>query len=149
MKISRFTIGFALVLVVGCKKSVEDLQRIGEGPNVSVKNGHLVFQTQGDYEKYLQLGHNAKQQFIMALHQDVSFISARDKTKSSGKSNVNARMIRDCDVSDEVIEDNPELFDLLDRDGVTQIGRDLWRLDYCNNRVFLISESDALTQQNY
>jgi hypothetical protein len=147
MRIATLLCVLALFVVGACKKESQQKFAIDSQLSIRVLNGHVAFTTTADYDRYLELTDEDKQQVVSSLHADVSFKPF--SKNSSSLTGGNFLPIGNCAVPDDVVEDNPVLFDVMDKNGVVQIGTDLWRLDYCNNNVYLISVADALDPLNY
>ncbi len=132
--------------LMSCRKDAHEPQVIkDQNIQAGVENGHLVFKTTDDYNKVLDSedpGH-----LIKRLKGGETFISLMDQYKKRIKSS--AKMIGNCNVPDSLIKDNESFFSVLDQDGVVQIENTLYRYDYCADRVWVISATNATNNSFY
>jgi hypothetical protein len=116
-------------------------------PSVKIEQGHLVFESRISYDRLFELSAQERKNLLNEFESKSEFTSYREKKFSS--INANQRIINGCNVPDSLIEDNDDLFRTLDNDGVVQIGSDLYRYDYCNDKVFVIAYAIAYQGNNY
>jgi hypothetical protein len=116
-------------------------------PKVRIEEGHLVFESRASFDQLFQLPAQTRTDLLNRLESSTDFISFREKQSAVITSN--QKTINGCNVPDSLIEDNEDFFSTLDRDGVIQIGDDLFRLDYCNSKVFVIAANVAQQGNNY
>lgn len=134
------------MLLQSCKKNAS-VEQVPKSAMFQIQNGHLAFLNSNSYERFLSLSIADKKIELLKLENYGEFESFKDKQAQT--SNVSSRVINGCSVPDSLIGDNPDFFSTLDADGVVQIGRMVYRYDYCNDKVFVISASDALNQTYY
>ncbi len=116
-------------------------------PRVKIEDGHLVFESRASFDKLFELPAQVRKGLLFRFESSQEFTSLREKESTAITSN--QRIINGCDVPDSLIEDNDDLFRTLDNDGIVQIGSDLYRYDYCNDKVFVIAASIAYQGNNY
>jgi hypothetical protein len=116
-------------------------------PKVKIENGYLAFESRVSFDRLFELPQQKRTDFIKRFESSPDFTSLREKESSASPSN--QRIINGCNVPDSLIEDNADFFATLDGNGVIQIGSDLFRVDYCNSKVFVILASIAHQGNNY
>jgi hypothetical protein len=140
----------ASAMLVTCRKELTPppLKNNSGMPNVRISNGHLEFASVSDYEKLFDLSSERRKQFLANFKNNPAFTSYFEAKQIWSNEN-SERTILGCEVPDEVIEDNEDFFDLLDENGVVQIDSHYLRLDYCNEKVWVLSALPALNDQDY
>lgn len=119
-----------------------------EIPEISIRNGHLLFKSRYDFEQLFLLPNSTRSLILKQLNDQYSFISFYKKriTFTAGRHH---REYFNCEVPDSLIENNAEFFSLLDVNGVVEIDTFLLRYDYCNKRIWVISSVVADDEQYY
>ncbi len=142
-------LGAIVLFFSACKKTMQD-KNIIQGlntvpPRVTVENGHLSFRTAATYEAFIEDG--SHQNFVKGLPGGNDFTSFSDKNKLM--SSQPSRVINNCDVPDELIENNPVFFGMINEEGIVEIEGTLYRYDYCNEKVWVISVGDSHNAEYY
>lgn len=134
---------FVFILIVSlflsCRKIVETQNLRTREINVSIVKGHLFFRTVADYDALLQSKAGKISEFLKSTPMLENFMSYKESKKYFHMQ----RTIAGCDVPDSLIEDNDDFFSLLDENGIIQIEDYLYRYDYCNEKVWVISSTNA------
>lgn len=136
----------AVIIVLSCQKNITERP---DPPTQNlikavIENGHVVLQSSNDFDLLLQNWAGKVNRFVKNLPGYENFISFKESRHRSS-----AQRDGDCEVPDTLIEENPDLFSLLDEDGVMQIDSHLYRYDYCNQLVWVISAANALNTTYY
>jgi hypothetical protein len=137
------------LLFSACKKNINDNEAISEEKlrttETKIENGRLSFSTIAAYEQFLNL--SDKESFVKSLPGSKDFISFKNRNVSI--QNQQARSINGCDVPEELIENNPVFFNMLDVNGIVQINGTVYRYDYCNNKMWVMNSTNALDPAIY
>lgn len=138
-----------LTIVVGCKKndrlSINLAKQDIISVNAKVVNKHVSFKSTKDFRAFFDLAPETRK--IMTKNLESEFTSMRQYRLS--RRNTVQRMIKGCDVPDDVIDDNDEFFSLLDSNCIIQVGDDLFRYDYCNEMMYVISNAASSDDSKY
>ena len=140
----------ASVMLAACQKENApggEIKNEEAMPKIKIEQGHLVFDSRASFDKLFQLPEQTRTDLLIRFESSPEFTSFNEK--GSETINSNQRIINGCDVPDSLIEDNDDLFRTLDNNGVVQIGSDLYRYDYCNDKVFIIAFAIAYQGNNY
>jgi hypothetical protein len=139
----------AILLFASCKKTnettVPNNERNQVVKGVVIVNGRISFPTVAVYAQYLGLEN--KKDFIRSIPGSEGFVSMKDTKGVSGNSQ--SKLINGCEVPDELVENNPGLFDIMNPDGVVEIEGTLYRYDYCNDKVWVISVANSGVAGSY
>lgn len=139
-----------LFAIAACKKKenvrADSINNVSS--SIRIKNGHLVFNKSSDYESFVNKPLNQKKAIINSLSGQISFTSFR-QTRQNGSLTNQSRTIQGCNVPDTLVEDNEDFFETLDDEGVVQVDSTIYRYDYCNDGVWVISETNAINATYY
>lgn len=149
MKRTLLGLTSVVLLLSSCKKGLDESNNTPDknvlSTNAKIENGRLSFRNAAAYEQFLSLPD--KQSFVKALPGGNDFVSF--KNRKANMQNQQARMINGCDVPDSLIDDNPDLFNTLDTNGIVEISGELYRYDYCNQKAWVISAANAANTTYY
>ena len=145
MKLSILFLLF-ITLLVSCTKNVININAPNgvRLPKIGVVNGVLHFQSQSDFDCITNLS-NTKRASLLTVSIGEEF----EQFKSGNIIPIDSRMVGNCIIPVEVADNNKSFFDLLNINGVISIGNDTYRLDCCNDKLFVISNLDAVDQSKY
>lgn len=147
----KILFGLALIsLLPACKKDNAPADTIskenGSSNVIKVEKGRLNFTSVAAYENFLSA--RDKEGLINTLPEKEDFISY--KNRKSNPQAAQARVIGNCDVPEDLIESNPVFFDfIINAEGIVEIADNLYRYDYCNEKVWVISVANAAVDTYY
>ena len=142
MKKLFFVCSAVIVLASSCKKNDNIMPVDRETDLAKIEEGRIIFTSNETYHHYLELSN--REEFVKSLPGSANFINFKNgKAVAAASRNING-----CNVPDEVIENNPAFFDMLDINGTVQIGSYVYRYDYCNKQVWVISAANKIVTSN-
>lgn len=137
--------------LVCCKKQtlqkLENFDNTKSEVSVKIQDGRLIFPSEELYDNYFQPGENEVSVKTKIAKSDfVSFFDARNE---SSPKTFQRNIKEKCVIPDELIENNPRFFNLLNKDGILQVGDYVFRYDYCNDGVWFINKTNFLNKESY
>lgn len=147
MKSIWMHLALIVLIFASCKKTNNELTvSDNHSPQgISVNSGRMNFSSKAAYSRYLEAPD--KQGMLRAVTTGSEFTSYTNR--GAGSATQQSRMINGCDVPESLVENNPVFFDMLNAEGVVEIDGILYRYDYCNDKVWVISAADAQIPANY
>ena len=138
------------IMIISCTKQdkITSSPLDSNLPNINIENGHLAFPSAKEYLKLFSLSMNNRNIFIKSLEDLPEFTSYTENARNHWMNN-NTRVLKGCDVPEEIINDNEIFFSTLDQNCVVEIDGFLYRYDYCSDIIFVIKTSDAAKTANY
>jgi hypothetical protein len=125
------------LLLTACKKENLTVPSEPTDAEIKVQNSRVVFSSGQSFESFFLKTSTERAAVLETISQNANFTSLKKKKELSAAGAT--RMIGNCDVPDELVENNEDFFALLDVNGVIQIGTFLYRYDYCNNKAYVTS----------
>lgn len=145
MKLSILIFLFVAIFVSCTKNEISITRPSSEVmPVVKVVNGVLRIQSRTDFEQITNQSTSERQSLLVRVKNE-GFVQMSDKNNVTSAN----RMVGNCNFPDEVAIENKTFLDLLNTNGVISIGNDTYRLDWCNDKLFVISNNDASDQSKY
>jgi hypothetical protein len=146
---SNFLIALGLSLsIVACKKNdiqIVDPTENGDLPKVEIERAAIKINSESDFNIFTGLTQTESSEFVADLKATNGFTSFTEVAKIS----VSSRQIGSCTLPDDIVEANLSFLNLLNSDGVIIIDDHTFRLDYCNSKIYVISNADAADPAKY
>jgi hypothetical protein len=126
-----------------CKKDLKLNVSTDAYTIAKVVDGRISFTSKASYESYFSAPDRKK--VVNSIPGIRDFVSFYERKNSA----ISSRQIGNCNVPDSLVENNSAFFDLLDINGVLQIDNYLYRYDYCNDKMWVISAVNNLNSTNH
>jgi hypothetical protein len=138
------------LLFISCSKRSDFISSPYDSnlPQIEIDGGHLIFPSAKEYSKLFFLNENTRNTILKKLEALPAFTSYTERMKNDWI-NDNARVLNGCGVPEDVLYENAVFFSTLDQNGVVGIDGFLYKYDYCSDKIYVISTSDAAKATNY
>jgi len=147
---TKFLLYIMPLLFISCSKRgvINSSPDDSNLPQIKIEHGHLAFPSIREYLKVFSLRIDVRNTILKDLEDSPSFTSYAERFKNDGI-NYSNKVLNGCDVPEDIIYDNSVFFSILDQNGVVGIDAFLYKYDYCSQKIYVISTSDAIKITNY
>lgn len=139
---------FAVILLFSCSKD-DGISKIPTAaklnPSIDVVGGHLFFKTKNDFAVLFEMPYAERHTLLQSLQKRPDFNSYLENKEEKLMNAATTTTNNNCVVSSSLMEDNADFFSTLDENGVISIGDYYYRVDVCNEKVYVIN-SGFITQ---
>lgn len=140
----------AVFAFVGCQKqnqapeNIKDPNKTTDKFSVKIQDGRVIFPSEKAYNNYFHSDSKKALKSEIANSDFVSFVAARKKLAQKASLRNTAK---ECEIPEELIENNKRFFQLLNENGIFEVGIYVFRYSYCDDGVWVITKENFMNNK--